>query len=321
MTRFVGLGVAMGVLVVASWSVGQELPYRGGEPQGQPIGPLLQPDQPVVPQDPVLRPAAPPPPFTLTAKDETKLDRVLDFWEQSSVKVKDYSGKFTRWTYDEVGGAPEKKFLTAVDYGEIRFSAPDKAESWIDKGPRREHWICDGNSVFVYDFKQAKILQYPIAPEYRGEAITKGPLPFLFGAKKANLKRRYFLQITTPQDAAKKEEIWLEAYPRSLADARDFSRTQVILTPAGGQMLPSAVRIFQPSGKQWEVYQLRDQSVNPFNPLAIFGDKPFTPHKPGPEWRFELGEGVQQAEPPRRQAQGGVAPPALPSGRRPGTLR
>jgi hypothetical protein len=136
-----------------------------------------------------------------------------------------------------------------------------------------------------------------------------------------NLKRRYYLRITTPQEAAKRGEIWLEAYPRSLADARNFSRAQVILKAAGGQMLPSAVRIFQPSEKQWEVYELQDQKVNPINLLAIFGDKPFTPRKPGPEWRFELGEGVEQGRPPQRPPQAGALPPSLPSGRRPSTLR
>ena len=67
------------------------------------------------------------------------------------------------------------------------------------------------------------LTESPLPKELQGKDIVDGPLPFLFGAKAEKLKQRYYLRIITPPDV--QGQVWLEAWPRFLADARNFQRT------------------------------------------------------------------------------------------------
>jgi len=343
MKRCMGLWVAIGLLwLAAGFCMGQEPPYGAVEPVDR-AGeePLVQPDQPVVPQDPVLRPRTPPtpppPPFTLTPQEEAVLDRVLLFWEKSSLTVRNFACQFTRREYDEINGRQESQFLVAVDKGEVRFSSPDKAAlwvdqevrpatpqkaaEWVDKGPRREHWIYNGKSIFEYNYGLKVITEYRLPPEMQGKAITeKGPLPFLFGATRAGLKKRFFVRLITPEEAAKKGQIWLEAHPRFLDDARNFSRAEVILTVEKEQLVPAAVQLFQPNGKNRTVYVLSGMSLNALGLGNLLND-PFSPRKPGAEWRFEVAQAEPAAVPPRTPPQGIFPPAPGPTGSQPRTRR
>ena len=109
---------------------GQQNPLRGPE---QPPAGAGEPDQPVRPQAPILRPRTappggqqpggqyppgqqpgqpiqqrppqpPPPPFRLTPQEEAQVDRVLNLWEQRNRDIKKFDCKFKRWIYDAVFG-------------------------------------------------------------------------------------------------------------------------------------------------------------------------------------------------------------------------
>ena len=66
-------------------------------------------------------------------------------------------------------------------------------------------------------------------------------------------------------------EVWLEAYPRYQQQAAEFSRVEVILQIAGTNkaLLPYAIQIYSPNGKDHTVYQLQDPSINP--PVILGG--------------------------------------------------
>ena len=101
-------------------------------------------------------------------------------------------------------------------------------------------------------------------PELQGKGIGDGPLPFVFGIEAQKLKQRYFMRIITPPNV--QNEVWLEAYPRYQQQAAEFSKVQVILQIAGPTkaLLPYAIQIYSPNGKDRTVYQLQnpnDQSA------------------------------------------------------------
>ncbi len=225
-----------------------------------------RPDQPVEPRHPTLhaRPGAlpgqqtaPQPPFVLDAQQQQHVDWVLKAWEQRSAQVKTFTCVFVRREYDEVFGQGDEP--THTDQGEIRYQAPDRGLFWVrEPDSRQERWVCDGNSVFEFNFVTKKLTEYELPPELRGQAIANSPLPFLFGATAESLRQRYFLRLITPND--RQNEVWLQAFPRFREDAANFSRAELILT--GREMTPFALQLYLPNGKTRLSYVFQDIKVN-----------------------------------------------------------
>jgi TIGR03009 family protein len=199
----------------------------------------------------------------LTPAHQAYLDQILAYWEHKSSQTNRYRCTFKRWEYDPVFGPKE----AAKTYGEgvIKYSAPDKGLFRVDslleyQAPKEaggqptygapqeqsgsyDHWICDGTSIFEFDHRQKVLMQHVLPPEVRGQAIAKGPLPFLFNAKSEDIKQRFWLQVITPSNA--KGEYWLEAVPKSQEDAANFKMIHVIIDVA--DYLPKAMVLFDTS--------------------------------------------------------------------------
>ena len=312
MRTSVGFWVVWGFCwILASDGNGQDL--TGGADRGNvrtQQTPPIYPDQSVQPQTPALQRRDAPP---LDAREQARLDRVLDVWEQSTAKVKTFSCQFIRWEYDLTRPKNPPRpddtidnYLVGKDTGEIRFAGPDKGYFNV-AGPRPERWICDGKSIYAYNFQAKLITEHRLPPEMQGKAITEGPLPFLFGAKAARLKSRYFLRLVPPPDAAARNQIGLEAYPRFLDDARNFSTAQAILSGnSGDQMLVmTGLQIVQPGRTKWAAYKFEAIMINRNGLLSLFQDV-FTPRRPGLDWKIVEGENLggpgPQPQPPPRPA-------------------
>jgi TIGR03009 family protein len=248
-------------------------------------------------------PAPPQAPFQLNAQQQAEVDRVLRAWEERSAKFKRFECEFVRFTYNVFGEGQAPQF---VDRGELKYAAPDKGVFRVthtDQGgrtvpidsSRAEHWICDGKSVYGYDFAKQELVEQRLPKELQGEAISNGPLPFLFGLEAAKLKRRYFVRITTPAEV--RGQVWIEARPRFQPDAANFQKAEMILSEA--DMLPVALQRYMPGGTARDVYTFRDIKINATNPLDalnIFADAVFRPQLPR-GWKW-----VVEDVPPQTQA-------------------
>jgi TIGR03009 family protein len=251
-------------------------------PAGQPYGP--QPIQPPPPQRTASRqqvpipPRTPQAPFQLTPQQETDLIRVLRAWEERSDKVHTLAAEFRRWDYDSVFGPRDPQTNEAVpkeSKGEIKYAAPDKGlyhitESrdfvGVEGGQRKfqaraeggEHWVCDGQSIWEYNYEKKQLIERRLPPELQGKAISDGPLPFLFGADADKLLARYWMRVVTPPNV--QGQVWLEAYPKHQVDAANFQRATVILD--GITLFPQAIEIHLPNGKSRHVHQFHNNVVN-----------------------------------------------------------
>lgn len=223
-------------------------------------------------------------PFNLTPQEQARVDRVLNQWEQHNEKIKTFDCCFKRWIYDVVFGP--KNQPKYIEMGVLKFAAPDKGlfrvDQMIEKNeekqidPRRaEHWMCNGKSVYQYDPANKQVKEYKLPPEMQGKAIASSPLPFLFGSTAKTLKQRYWVRLVTPPNT--NNEIWMEAYPRYQEDAANFHHAQFIVTMP--DMKPFALRLVEPNGKNYTVYQF--YKIVPNDPLVIFRGDPFRPHVPG----------------------------------------
>ena len=225
------------------------------------------PGQPI--QGPPQRPPAPRFP-QLSPQQQTALDNLLNDWEKRNKQINLLESKFYRWKYDSVFG-PSNSPPPKPDDGELKFAAPDKAWMKIEaKNPAQsEQWLCDGKSVFQWDYKQNVVMEWMLPPDMQGKGIGDGPLPFVFGIEAQKLKQRYYMQIITPPNV--QNEVWLEAFPRFQHDAANYSKVQVILQIVGATrtLFPYAIQIYAPNEKDRTVYQLQEPKINP---RCLFGD-------------------------------------------------
>lgn len=278
--------------------------------------------------------AAAPPGFDLNPAQQNLLDQVLLRWEKQSEKVSTFTCKFKRWEIDPTFGPEQNNYTLSEADGTIQYRAPDRGEYEVTKVIRwdgeklaylpysegEEHWMCDGEAIYEWDRRNKKLKVRPLPPGMQGKAITDGPLPFIFGAKAQQLKRRYWMRDVTPAHDAGKM-IWLEARPKFQQDAANFQRATVILNEK--TFLPEALQIYPPgiapaAGKAQAntAFRFHNPSVN--NPLDIVKGAFSTPITP-PFWTRVVVE-APDGEPEKPALPEGAAPqarrPAAPPSRK-----
>ena len=258
---------------------------------------LLLPTASARPEQPKPESSAP---FKLTAEEHKSVDAALDRWEQWNARVKTFRCRFKRWRYDSAFSPSNP--LQSVDSGTIEYAAPQRMMFRTDStekdgkatpldDQRAEKWIFDGKSIYQYDFSKKLVIEHRLPPDIQPSRLVDGPLafgfplsifpglfdvkpltPYPFGAKAKELKQRYYFRVITPRDA--KDHIWFEAYPRSGNAA--LGKLQLIFNQR--DMSPFALRIVEPNGKDYRVYQFYDMVVN--GTPAAAKDDPFRPGVP-----------------------------------------
>lgn len=275
--------------------------------QGTPATPAAAPQRQAAPQG-APNAAAPQPqaPFQLTPPEQAQLDRVLNLWQQASNSIKSFRCEFTRWQFT----AANPKAAAAIDQGVLKYAAPDKGLFQI-VGNQPEQWICDGKSMYQFDYMRQELVQHVLPPELQGQSIVNGPLPFMFGAQAVNLKARYWMRIVANQDP-KSNEILLQAFPKLKQDATNFSRADILLNldPKTQLLQPKAVQTFDPRGESRTAYEFKNPVVNPNGLIDILkgeGGDPFKPSVPA-NWRLVVKN--PEAGPPPQNTQAARPNPA-----------
>ncbi len=210
----------------------------------------------------IIQPAG----FPLEPAHVKYVNDLLDYWENNSKKVEKYKCDFLRYEYDTDSvnwRDPQSNRLAAhkITQGEIRFAAPDRARyettkvmqffkppqqpgdqaeyKEADDQTAQERWICDGKSLFDFDFTTKRLYETKIPPEMQGN-VAESPLPFIFGAEKKVILDRYWVRSVTPNGV--ENEYWLELFPKQTKDARNYSKIEVII--AKEDFLPKAMHLY-----------------------------------------------------------------------------
>ncbi len=277
------------------------------------------------------RPQGAPDWFPLHPELQKHTDGVLDFWEFHSGKIERYRSDFERWEYDRANFHPVMPQTYST--GRIMYAQPDKglfevtalrqgqkqADGTIaydvQKATEFEKWICDGTTIFEFDHRNKQLIERALPPEMQGKQIVEGPLPFLFGAKRAQIEERYWVRI----NPEKKDVFWLEAVPKKRDDAANFKQIDIVI-PDDTEFLPKAIILHHRGGTQ-TTFEFKNRETNwneALEKLAIWNRAFFNPATPSGWKRVKEPASQQPAiEPPgqtlpfrQAQQQQGGPPPA-----------
>ncbi|MEI8378676.1 MAG: hypothetical protein WCJ09_01015 [Planctomycetota bacterium] len=199
------------------------------------------------------------------------LETILRDWEKKSSQIKSLHGSHTRTVYnlvfEEERIAKGKFFLQTPDKGRIDLvGEKPKADAKARLGPmqkpfkivpdRSEKWICTGDEIVMVDDEQKTFQVLPLPEEAKGTNIINTPLPFLFGMKADDAKRRFRFELNKDT----KESAVLIIFPKLEADLQNYAKAFVILDKS--TYLPTAVKLFDPTAKMETVYKFEAVKIN-----------------------------------------------------------
>lgn len=246
-------------------------------------------------------------------------DNVLKFWEFHSSKIERYRSDFERWEYDRQNFHPTEPLTFAK--GKVNYAKPDKGLfevtslrqgrktaggkiEYVDQqNAEFEKWICDGKTLFEFDHRNKQLIERGLPPEMQGEQIVEGPLPFLFGAKKAQIEARYWVRINPKPPV--KGVFWLEAVPKRREDAANFKKVEIVI-PDEDKFLPKAIILHHRGGTQttFEFVNRENDWNDTFEKLAVWNRAFFNPATPLGWKRVRQPASQQQTAQPRSRAPG-----------------
>ncbi|MGL6193937.1 MAG: hypothetical protein ACRC2T_03855 [Thermoguttaceae bacterium] len=238
------------------------------------------------------------------------LNKFLNDWEAKNSEIKQFETQFRRFEYGNSlveGNAGKPDVCTN---GQICYAAPNFGMYEVfgeigEPGKNREKIQSVGKSIYHYDFEKKVLTEYKVPPEQQASIVKGGPVPFIFGAKASDLKKRYVMQIVTPKEKIGKE-VWLEVVPRWQEDASEYKSVQMIFDAA--RLVPKGAVIYGVGGQGKVSYNFDMKSIK----VNAYKDDKFLKHYfdpklPEPDWKYEVADlPAQENQPPA------IAPPVEP---------
>jgi TIGR03009 family protein len=222
-----------------------------------------------------------------------ELEELLKEWEDKSSLIKVLKGEHQRTVYNLVFEVEQRAngvfYLETPDKGRIELVGvkPGKTEKSKRTNPktgslfrleegRGEKWICSGQEIIAINDEEKTYEIMPLPKNIQGENIIKSPLPFLFGMKAEEAKQRYLMTLKSNT----KEQAVIGIIPRLDSDRQNYTEAIVILEKA--HYLPTAVKLYDPSGNLETVYRFDNVKINQRGVLpTIFTGDPWHPKLTG----------------------------------------
>lgn len=247
-----------------------------------------------------------------------ELAEVLREWEWKSSQIKSLHGTHKRTVYNLVFEvekiATGKFFLETPDKGRIDLVGvkPKRDEKSARIGrsgkpfrleeDRAEKWICTGDEIVMINDDDKSYEVIPLPEHAKGKNIVNSPLPFLFGMKADEARRRFRMTLKSNSKTA----AFLIVNPRQQTDLQNYTEAWIMLEKAN--YLPTAVKLFDPSGTLETVYKFDGVKINDKGILrgvvGFFGGTekdPFRPNLKSDGYKLVLPT-MDHVEAPRKSA-------------------
>ncbi|ADG69356.1 hypothetical protein Plim_3543 [Planctopirus limnophila DSM 3776] len=217
--------------------------------------------------------------------------KIMQDWEYNSARIQTLTGKHSRIVYNVVFETERRStgqfFYEQPDQGRIDMKGVEPTRDAVSRrvgasgkpfrieADKQERWICTGQEVLQINDTEKTYEIYPLPPNMQGQNIINGPLPFLFGMKVDEARRRFSLTLLAANDKLAK----IEVIPRLQMDANNYKRAEIMLDLKS--FLPSAVKLIDPAGTLETVYVFSDLQPNQAGIRAamanLWGRDPFKP--------------------------------------------
>ncbi len=222
-----------------------------------------------------------------------ELEKILVDWESHSSKFKSLHGKHIRREFIKAFAVEKVSsgefFLELPDKGRIDMKAivPKKGDVStrldgernpykLEKGPS-ESWICNGEEIFSFNDDQMTYSRDELPTEMRGKNIVHSPLPFLFGMKAEEAKRRYSMTLLAATKNSPPNTVRLKAIPRMDSDRQNYHEAWIILDTK--RYIPTHVRLFDPNGLETN-YEFNSVEINNAGIFKAWKEKFRDPYNP-----------------------------------------
>ncbi len=228
-----------------------------------------------------------------------ELEKLLARWEKESALIKSMHGFQTRREFTAEFSVEKVSkgefFVEPPDRGRIDMIAviPKKGDvssrkSYTLATGESMRYICTGDEIIQFDEIGKTYDRHDLPENMRGKNIVHSPLPFLFGIKVEEVKRRFELAMSTPE----KDVVWIKAIPRPDSDDRKHYREARIMLDTT-RFVPKLVKLMDPDGIE-SVYEFSDIKINDSGfgkkLLERFKGDPYKPSVKG-YTRFVANEG------------------------------
>ena len=209
-------------------------------------------------------------PVLKVKKLSKEMEQILKDWEKKTAIIKRMSA--TVETHEKGTTFGVKK----LGRGTVKFQYPDQASYQISgikitkellarekkrdnmtlKPADAQRFVCTGKKLYQIDDVKKKYQIIPIPPNMQGERILDGPLPFLFGMKAEEAKRRFdFSKLKS-----RPNQIWLKAIPRRQEDLQNYKEARIVLDKKN--FYPLFVQTTDTTGTSTTSYYFKNFKVN-----------------------------------------------------------
>ena len=213
------------------------------------------------------------------------LDGLLTRWEEAMNKVTSLTAYCTRTTDD-------KAFQTSETFvGTAKYLKPDKAKLEMvrkDKPDLQERYVYTGAFLYAFDQPSKELRAYPVTAPKAGQSNEDNVLALVLGMKAEEAKRRYVLQLDSPE---KPYYYYINILPRLIDDKREFTRAQLVLDK---NTLLVRRLWFEAPNKNTVLWDMPKVEVNGAMNVREF-DKP----EPPPGWKVKVMPRQQEQPQPR----------------------
>jgi TIGR03009 family protein len=271
----------------------------------------------------------------MTVELDPELEEILREWEATSSRFAKLIGNCRQVKVNHTFGvethsegifgyeAPDKGFYhmhpKKISKSEASTRKTAEGELYTVESGTEENWVCTGKEIIKIDSKRGEYEIAPIPEDMRGKNIIEGPLPFLFGMKADQARRRYYLQLLKAND----DFIVLKVIPRWTIDSANYREAQVKIKRS--TFVPSAVMLTDTSGEAVTYHLFTNVEVNPRkNFFDILKEDPFKPSLKGLKrvMSDKMPPGMPEEppeidQPPRKSGSGSAGGRIAPRAERP----
>lgn len=214
-----------------------------------------------------------------------ELEAILKEWEQRSAQIKSLKGKHTRAVFNLVFEVEKRSegrfFLETPDKGRIDLTGVEIKKNTVSErtgksgnpfrveSDRSEKWICNGEEILMVNDEDKSYDIAPLPKELRGTNIVKGPLPFLFGIKADDAKRRFRLSLSDNNPKPLLQHAIL-VVPLLAEDQQNYKVAKIFLDKK--TFLPRSVMLLDPTGNLQTSFDFVIQDINNRNKLDNLAD-------------------------------------------------